>query len=206
MEAMPRSLPTEAVSGGAARPLLDRRLVAGAIAAIPAHVTFVERDALARWLEAVAQQPEHREDTRPDDEPGNATDHVSGERGSKNEEHAAEGAIHARARKWPVRTAFHQGPVASNQACWDTCRMKVTFDLDPELYRSVRVEAARSDRSIRDVVAEALGLWLDQAEESEDRASAVEALAEYERDGGMAAADFFDSLAAETRAEYGSDG
>ena len=84
--------------------------------------------------------------------------------------------------------------------------MKVTFDLDPELYRSVRVEAARSDRSIRDVVAEALGLWLDQAEESEDRASAGEALAEYERDGGIAAADFFDSLAAETRAEYGSDG
>ena len=59
--------------------------------------------------------------------------------------------------------------------------------------------------SIRDVVAEALGLWLDQLEETEDRASAAEALAEYERDGGTAAADFFDSLAAETRAEYGSD-
>jgi hypothetical protein len=82
--------------------------------------------------------------------------------------------------------------------------MKVTFDLDPELYRSVRVEAARSDRSIRDVVAEALNLWLEQLEEGEDRASAAEALAEYERDGGTAAADFFDSLAAETRAEYGS--
>ena len=83
--------------------------------------------------------------------------------------------------------------------------MKVTFDLDPELYRSVRVEAARSDRSIRDVVAEALGLWLERLEETEDRASAADALAEYERDGGTAAAAFFDSLAAETRAEYGSD-
>ena len=83
--------------------------------------------------------------------------------------------------------------------------MKVTFDLDPELYRSVRVEAARSDRNIRDVVAEALGLWLEQGEETEDRASAAEALAEYERDGGTAATEFFDSLAAETRAEYGSD-
>ena len=67
------------------------------------------------------------------------------------------------------------------------------------------MEAARSDRSIREVVAEALGLWLDQFEETEDRASAAEALAEYERDGGTAAADFFDALAAETRAEYGSD-
>ena len=83
--------------------------------------------------------------------------------------------------------------------------MKVTFDVDADLYRSVRVEAARSDRSIRDVVAEALRLWLEQLEETEDRASAAEALTEYERDGGTAAAEFFDSLAAETRAEYGSD-
>ena len=83
--------------------------------------------------------------------------------------------------------------------------MKVTFDLDPELYRSVRVEAARSDRSIRDVVAEALALWLEHLEETEDRASAAEALTEYERDGGTAATEFFDSLAADARAEYGSD-
>ena len=82
--------------------------------------------------------------------------------------------------------------------------MKVTFDLDPELYRSVKVEAARSDRSVRDVVGEALHAWLERAEDDEDRASAAEALAEYERDGGTAAADFFDSLAAETRAEYGT--
>ena len=82
--------------------------------------------------------------------------------------------------------------------------MKVTFDLDPELYRSVKVEAARSDRSVRDIVAAALQAWLDGVEDDEDRASAAEALAEYERDGGTAAADFFASLAAETRAEYGS--
>ena len=83
--------------------------------------------------------------------------------------------------------------------------MKVTFDLDPELYRSVKVEAARSDRSVRDVVAEALHAWLERVEDDEDRASAGEALAEYERDGGTAAADFFASLAAETRAEYRAD-
>ena len=82
--------------------------------------------------------------------------------------------------------------------------MKVTFDIDTDLYRSVKVEAARTDRSIRDVVAEALVGWLELREDDEDRASAADALAEYERDGGTAAADFFDHLAAETRAEYGS--
>ena len=83
-------------------------------------------------------------------------------------------------------------------------RMKVTFDLDPDLYRSVKVEAARSDRSVRDVVAEALESWLQHLEDDEDRTSAAEAMAEYQRDGGTAAADFFESLAAETRAEYGA--
>jgi hypothetical protein len=82
--------------------------------------------------------------------------------------------------------------------------MKVTFDIDPDLYRSIKVEAARTDRSIRDVVAEALAGWLEVREDDEDRASAADALAEYEREGGTAAADFFEHLAAETRAEYGS--
>ena len=82
--------------------------------------------------------------------------------------------------------------------------MKVTFDIDPDLYRSVKVEAARTDRSIRDVVAEALAGWLAVREDDEDRASAADALTEYERDGGTAAADFFEHLAAEARAEYGS--
>ena len=48
-------------------------------------------------------------------------------------------------------------------------RMKVTFDIDPDLYRSVKVEAARTDRSIRDVVAEALAGWLEVREDDEDR-------------------------------------
>ena len=82
--------------------------------------------------------------------------------------------------------------------------MKVTFDIDPDLYRSVKVEAARADRSVRDVVAEALAGWLELREADEDRASAADALAEYEREGGTAAADFFEHLAAEARAEYGS--
>ena len=83
--------------------------------------------------------------------------------------------------------------------------MKATFDLDAELYRAIKVEAARSDRSVREVVEEALTGWLERAEEAEDRASAVAALEEYRRDGGVAARDFFARHAAETKAAYGSD-
>jgi Arc/MetJ-type ribon-helix-helix transcriptional regulator len=84
--------------------------------------------------------------------------------------------------------------------------MKVTFDIDPDLYRSLKVEAARADRSLRDVVAEAVRAWLQRQEEDEDRTSAASALDEYRRDGGTAAAEFFEHLAAEARAEYGSGG
>lgn len=83
--------------------------------------------------------------------------------------------------------------------------MKVTIDLSPDLYRAVKVEAARSDRSVREVVDEALARWLDAIEEAEDRASAADALLEYERDGGESAEAFFGSLAADTKASYGTD-
>ena len=84
--------------------------------------------------------------------------------------------------------------------------MKVTIDLDADIYRAVKVEAARSDRSVRDIVDEALEAWLDAAETREDKASADAALAEYRRDGGEAAEAFFGSLAAETQATYGPGG
>ena len=83
--------------------------------------------------------------------------------------------------------------------------MKVTIDLDADLYRSLKVEAARADRSVRDVMADALAQWLERREDEEDRASAAEALAEYRRDGGTAASEAFEKLAAETKAEYGTD-
>jgi predicted DNA-binding protein len=83
--------------------------------------------------------------------------------------------------------------------------MKVTIDIPDELYRAVKVEAARTDRSVREIVDEALEAWLTAAEEDEDRASAEAALAEYRRDGGETADSFFGSLAAETRATYRSD-
>jgi len=81
--------------------------------------------------------------------------------------------------------------------------VKITLDLPADLYRAIKVEAARADRSVRDVMAEALERWLETAEAAEDRASAEAALEEYRRDGGEAAEAFFRHLAAETRAIYG---
>jgi hypothetical protein len=81
--------------------------------------------------------------------------------------------------------------------------VKVTFDLDAELYRAVRVEAARDDRSIRDVVGEALSGWLERRETAEDISSAAAAFEEYKRDGGIAAEEFFRHHAAESREKYG---
>jgi plasmid stability protein len=84
--------------------------------------------------------------------------------------------------------------------------VKATFDIDDDLYRAVKVEAARSDRSVRDIVEEALEQWLERAEEAEDRASAAAALEEYQRDGGVSAEDWFARKAAETKATYGPGG
>lgn len=83
--------------------------------------------------------------------------------------------------------------------------MKVTIDVDADLYRAVKVEAARSDRSVRQIVDEALASWLDACEAAEDLASAEAALIEYRRDGGEATEAFFGTLAAETKATYDPD-
>jgi len=95
---------------------------------------------------------------------------------------------------------------ASNPASQYAGRMKATFDLDADLYRALKVEAARSDRSVRDVVEEALEAWLARAEELEDRASAGDALKEYQRDGGVSADEWFRHMAAETKLAYRQEG
>jgi hypothetical protein len=81
--------------------------------------------------------------------------------------------------------------------------MKVTLDIDGELYRAAKVEAARADRSVREILEEALQAWLTAAEEAEDRESATAALEEYRRDGGESAEAWFGRAAAETQAAYG---
>jgi hypothetical protein len=83
--------------------------------------------------------------------------------------------------------------------------MKVTLDVKDDLYRAIKVEAARQDRTVRDIAEEALNAWLEANEDAEDIAAAQEAEAEYARDGGaVEAEEFFRTLAAEVRAKYGS--
>lgn len=95
---------------------------------------------------------------------------------------------------------------ASNPVCWYAGKVKATFDLDNELYRAIKVEAARHDRSVREIVEEALHAWLEATEEAEDIADSAAAIAEYERAGGaIEAHEFFGTLAAETKEAYGPD-
>jgi hypothetical protein len=83
--------------------------------------------------------------------------------------------------------------------------MKVTIDVDGELYTAVKVEAARAGRSVREVVDEALTAWIERVEDEEDLASADAAMEEYRRDGGISVEEFYAELAAETKASYGSE-
>ena len=76
------------------------------------------------------------------------------------------------------------------------------MDLSDELYRAIKVEAARSDRSVREIVEEALERWLEAAEDAEDIAASDAAMAEYERNGGIDAREVFGHLAAEHKAAY----
>ncbi len=83
--------------------------------------------------------------------------------------------------------------------------MKVTFSIEDEsVYRSVKARAAASGRTVREIVEEALREWLDRHEDADDARAAADALAEYEREGGVAAAEYFEHLASELRARYGT--
>jgi len=80
--------------------------------------------------------------------------------------------------------------------------MKVTIALsDDELYRAVRVRAAQSGRQIRDIVEDALEMWLTAQEDAEDAIAAKDVLDEPGED--IDAAAFFQRMVAEGRAQYG---
>ena len=82
--------------------------------------------------------------------------------------------------------------------------MKATLDVDPEVYRAIKVEAARSDRSVKEIVDEALRRWIEALEDEEDIEAADAAMIEYERDGGIDAHEVVQRLAAEHAATYDS--
>jgi len=71
---------------------------------------------------------------------------------------------------------------------------KLTVMLEDELYTATKVEAARHNRILRDVVAEAITEWLEVQEDLELGKLADEAMAEYEEKGGIEAHEFFRQL------------
>ncbi len=84
--------------------------------------------------------------------------------------------------------------------------MKVTIALtDDALYTSVKVRAAVSGRAIRDIVEEALAMWLERAEDEEDLRASADALEEYRITGGVEADAYFQRLVAEGRVTYDAD-
>ena len=76
---------------------------------------------------------------------------------------------------------------------------KMTVFLEDELYTAAKVEAARLNRTLREVVAEALEGWLELQEDLELAPLIEEAMAEYGEKGGTEAGEFFRQLEAERK-------
>ncbi len=69
-------------------------------------------------------------------------------------------------------------------------RMTVIFE-DEELYTALKVEAARTGRHAKDMIAEAVREWLEAREDEELGRELEEARAEWEQQGGVEAGEFF---------------
>ena len=77
-------------------------------------------------------------------------------------------------------------------------RMTVVFD-DEELYVALKVEAVRTGRHAKDIVAEALTEWLEAKEDEELSQGLDKIREEWRREGGVEAEGFFDQLKADAR-------
>ena len=73
---------------------------------------------------------------------------------------------------------------------------ELTFVLEDEaLYSIIETEARDSGRTIQEIVVEALRLWQVETEmDEEERREVEEASRDWEKNGGMEARAFFDSL------------
>lgn len=69
-------------------------------------------------------------------------------------------------------------------------RMTVVFD-DEALYRALKVEAARSGRHAKEIVAQAVRGWLEAQEDEDLRGGLEEARVKWRREGGVEAGEFF---------------
>ncbi len=77
-------------------------------------------------------------------------------------------------------------------------KMTVVIDND-DLYTAIKVEAARRNRPLKEIVAEALREWLEVQEDLELGPIIEEAMAEYREKGGIEAEEFFRQLEAESK-------
>jgi hypothetical protein len=75
-------------------------------------------------------------------------------------------------------------------------RMTVIFE-DETLYTAVKVEAARRNRPLKDLVTQALREWLEEREDEEWLPLVERARAEWLEQGGAEAGEFFDRLRGE---------
>ncbi len=74
---------------------------------------------------------------------------------------------------------------------------KMTVVLDDDLYTAAKVEAARRNRPLKEIVAEALQEWLDVQEDIEHGPLIDQARRELRDKGGIEAEEFFRQLEAE---------
>ena len=74
-------------------------------------------------------------------------------------------------------------------------RMTIVFD-DDQLYTALKVEAVRTGRHAKDIVADAVREWLEAADDEELNAALELARAEWQQDGGAEAGAFFGGFGA----------
>ena len=75
-------------------------------------------------------------------------------------------------------------------------KMTVVID-DDDLYTAIKVEAARRNRPLKELVAEAIREWLEVQEDLELAPIIEEARRELREEGGIEAKEFFRQLEAE---------
>lgn len=69
-------------------------------------------------------------------------------------------------------------------------RMTVVFD-DEDLYKALKVEAARRACPAKDIVSEAVREWLESREDAELVSELADARLEWQTQGGVEALEFF---------------
>ncbi len=72
-------------------------------------------------------------------------------------------------------------------------KMTVLFE-DEELYTAIKIEAARRNRLLKDLVTQALREWLEAQEDAELTPIIEAARAEWKEHGGVEAGEFFRGL------------